>query len=188
MPRILFPTVILNPANGEPLDFNADGGLNVRSAIYNTTFATGADLGSMAATSLNDGATEVGLRVGSVQFLSDGTNFLVARAPTAFANATATGAASTQLVAAVAAKKFMVYGMAISAVATAAATDGVVSINEPGGATLLSMRVSATSAAVENMSISIPTGVRQTTANKDIQVTSIANTTTDATLIYGPAE
>jgi hypothetical protein len=142
----------------------------------------------MAATSLNDGATEVGLRVGSVQFLSDGTNFLVARAPTAFANATATGAASTQLVAAVAAKKFMVYGMAISAVATAAATDGVVSINEPGGATLLSMRVSATSAAVENMSISIPTGVRQTTANKDIQVTSIANTTTDATLIYGPAE
>lgn len=108
--------------------------------------------------------------------------------PTGIANASAVGAASTQLVAAGGtSKKYRLWGISLSAVSTAAATDGVVTVNETtSAAVLLSLRVSATSAAVSNVSMNYQ-GVPQTTANNAIQVTSIANVTTDATLLYTAA-
>lgn len=184
MPRLIFPTILVDE-NGQMSRFESATVRNLRVSLYQS--ANEAIVSNYNA--VDDNAQHNALSVDAFGQNFNGSTWDRARVPTAVSNASAAGATSTSLVAAVAAKKYRVWGMALSSVATAAATDGVVSINEAtSGVVLLSLRVSATSAAVSNISISIPGGIPQTTANNAIQVTSIANITTDATLIYGTAE
>lgn len=176
MPRILLPVVNIESQTGKN---------GLRAAIYDSSFTNVVGVENNLTDNQSVG-NEFGyvLGTGSYPFYFNGSNYDRATYPVTIANASAAGAASTQLLAAGgASKKYRIHGIAISAVATAAATDGVVSVNEvTSGTILLSMRVSATSAAVENLSMDFK-GVPQPTANNAIQVTSIANTTTDATIL-----
>lgn len=151
-----------------------------------------------AASIVNGLVTQIALSVVSfgVLFNTGTGNWDLAREPTLIAQNGVAGAASAQLIAAGGAgKKYRIFAMALSGAETVTTGLGenVVTINEvTSGTVLLSARIPAGVAGGdgtgETISLAIPGGVVQPTANNAIQVTSVASINASATIVYSQAE
>jgi hypothetical protein len=105
---------------------------------------------------------------------------------TSSANANASGAASTQLVAAVAAKAYRLFSITLQAASSTGT--GTCTVNEAtSGAVLAGVSLLA-AGQVGSVQVNFgPNGILQPNVNNAIQVTSLANMFATATLVYGAA-